>query len=489
MSGPTHLRNARYKRLFHGHGYAESIGLSYLSACLSRQGYRLETSGRLHLKIRLPGQCQAVWMLSGMTSEWNQVVKLARRAKADGSITVAGGYHVCGLPQRCFDGGLFDYVVRGEGEEACVTLMDHLAHGPAASTSSTRGEHGFPTEIRASRIESLDNLPRPYRAERALSVYKLLDLMWPPASTQRNVALILASRGCVHSCDFCASASVWRQGIRVRSPANVVAELADLKNRFATNTIVFIDQSLGQASRWTLELCSAIREARLGISWYHQSNLTIDRDVLKAMARAGCTKIGFGMEGMSPRAIERLKPHNPHDCDFINDLFDYCNSLGLFVKVYLMLGSPWETEQDIEEYRRCIGRIRANEVKISYFTPFPGTRAWEQYETQLVTQDWSAFDTVAMPVVFNPRISVSQYHAIRAELFQTFYGSPTYHEVTANMLRQFPHYVESYREFVDYLRAFDMITGGESWLDLLGLNREYVSLACREGIAGGAACS
>jgi radical SAM superfamily enzyme YgiQ (UPF0313 family) len=225
------------------------------------------------------------------------------------------------------------------------------------------------------------------------------------------------------------------------------------------------------------------------MSWYHQSNLTISCDVLQAMAAAGCTKIGFGLEGISPRAVERLKPHNPHDFGFINDLFDYCNSLGLFVKVYLMLGSPWETQQDIKEYHRYVSGIRANEIKISYFTPFPGTRAWEQYKNQLVTRNWEHFDTVAMPVVHNPWISVRQYHAIRMELFQTFYGSDTYYDVTAQMLRRFPHYVQSYREFVDYLRAFDMITGDEPWLELLGLNRESVSLACRERIVRGASCS
>jgi hypothetical protein len=33
------------------------------------------------------------------------------------------------------------------------------------------------------------------------------------------------------------------------------------------------------------------------MTWYHQSNLTVDRDVIRAMAAAGCTKIGFGVEG------------------------------------------------------------------------------------------------------------------------------------------------------------------------------------------------
>ncbi|MCK4658564.1 MAG: B12-binding domain-containing radical SAM protein [Phycisphaerae bacterium] len=439
---------------------------------------------------RLDGRhgSQRFSLLSAMTSEWDETLRRALMAKRRGNTVVIGGFHVCGtqavgLRAPC------DYVVLGEGEEG---MREVLRREEAREPLQAR-KHGdactAPIIVKAAVTADIDQLPWPQRVRRFLEAYKISDLMWPAPSDQQNVAMMLASRGCVHDCDFCASRTVWGKGVRLRSADNVVAELEDLKRRFGTNTIVFIDQSLGQAKTWTLELCKVIENARLGMSWYHQSNLTISRDVLQAMAAAGCTKIGFGLEGISPRSVERFKPHNPHDFDFVNDLFDYCNSLGLFVKVYLMLGSPWETERDIAEYRRNISHIRANEIKISYFTPFPGTRAWDQYSDQLVTQDWAQFDTVAMPVVHNPRISVEQYHAIRAGLFQTFYGSQTYYDVTAQMLRRFPHYVQSYREFADYLCAFNMISGNESWLDLLGLDRESVSLADPAGVVRAASCS
>lgn len=187
--------------------------------------------------------------------------------------------------------------------------------------------------------------------------------------------------------------------------------------------------------------------------------------------------------------MELVKPQNPCDFELVNGLFDYCNTLGVLVKAYLMLGFPWETEDIIRDYLSYVSRLRANQIKVSYFTPFPGTPAWNQYKDQLVTHDWSHFDTVSMPVVFNPRISVAQYNAIRRELFQTFYGSPTYYDVTVAMLRRFPHYIDSYREFVDYLRAFDMITGREAWLELLGLNREVVAATSHATVGEASACS
>jgi len=251
----------------------------------------------------------------------------------------------------------------------------------------------------------------------------------------------------------------------------VVGELQDLQTRFDTNTVVFIDQSLGQIKKWSIDLCNAIKNNVKGMHWYHQSNLTVDRDVIRAMAEAGCKKIGFGIEGVSPDAISRIKPVNPINYDTINELCDFCNALGIFVKAYLIIGFPWETEDTVDEYLMWIQKLRVNQVKISYFTPFPGSRAWEQYSNQLVTTDWSDFDTVKMPVVRNPNISVERYHEIRNLLFKAFYGSPSYADVTSKILRLYPHYVQSYKEFTVFLQHFDMINGDEIWLEWLNQNQ------------------
>ena len=207
-----------------------------------------------------------------------------------------------------------------------------------------------------------------------------------------------------------------------------MAQLNEITANFGSNTCVFIDQSLGQSSVWALDLCNAVRDAKSAINWYHQSNLTVERQVLRAMADAGCTKIGFGLEGISSFAIKQIKPINPHNLDKVNSLFDYCNSLGMYVKAYLMIGFPWETEEVVAQYFDAIQKLRANQIKISYFTPFPGTRDWSRYRDQLNSTDWADFDTVQRPVVHNPSISVEQYHEIRKKLFQVFYGSEVYAE-------------------------------------------------------------
>lgn len=451
------------KPTFHGHGYPEPIGFEYIAANLNNAGYACKFVSDIELIVSSTESDQQLVLLSGTTCQIPEVLRAACRAKRIGAITILGGYHASGVSDTSSLTNI-DYIVQGEGEEVSVELADAFLRGMPRADFLTAGSQSTPQIIRSKRIENLDALPFPHRSEEMLSRYYLYDLMWPPISAQRNDAIVLASRGCAYTCDFCASASVWGSGVRFRSPESVVKELQDLKTRFDTNTIIFIDQSLGQEKQWTLNLCQAIKEADLGMNWYHQSNLTIQRDVLKAMAEAGCTKIGFGLEGISPTAVKRIKSINPPDIEAVNELFDYCNSLGIFIKAYLILGFPWETEEIVKEYFDSLPFLRANEIKISFFTPFPGTRDWDKYNNCLITHEWENFDTVQMPVVFNPQITVGRYHEIRQQLFHAFYGSETYNNVTSKMLRLKPEYEQSYVEFVEYLKAHEMITGNERWV-------------------------
>ncbi len=477
----TCIRNdERNGLIFHGHGQPEPIGLEYIAACLQGRGYRVSIRNSNEV-MASNGECISLCLLSGVSCEYELLARAAVNAKERGDITILGGYHsssmeLAGAPKT------FDHIVIGEGEHMAVALARVLLDGEEVDVDGYHLSPGnVPRVLKSARIDDLDSLPFPLRSEGRLGAYILYDLMWPPTSQQKNTAIVLTSRGCRHNCDFCASSSVWGQGVRYRSIDNIIAELRELKARFNTNTIVIIDQSFGQERQWTLEVCNAIQDADLGMNWYHQSNLTIHRDVIKAMADAGCTKIGFGLEGLSPRAAQRVKPVHPHDFEQINDLFDYCTSLGLFVKAYLMIGFPWEDEDIIQEYFEWLPRLRASQIKISYMTPFPGTAYWEKYSDQLVTNNWSHFDTVSMPVVRNPRITVDQYHQLRQDLFHAFYGTPAFAEGVRRMIERFPHYAFSYREFCNYLAHHGMITGKEEWLSLVGWSKYPQATVAQKG--------
>jgi len=456
------------KASYHGHGEPEPIGLEYLAGALARAGFGCVFIGTSRLDVLDDCGHAKLALFSSSTDQYPRVLLEGKEARRGGLTTVIGGYHASGSSEEVARGP-FDYVVQGEGEEVVVAIAQSVFRGDSTALAAyPHSRIESTTVIRAPRLSDLDAQAWPARSEERLGTYVLYDLMWPPTSQQRNLAIVLGSRGCQYSCDFCASDTIWGRGVTKRSKENIVAELRDLKERFGTNTIVIIDQSFGQDREWTLDLCRAIRQADLGLSWYHQSNLTIERDVITAMADAGCTKIGFGLEGLSPSAVERIKSPNPASFDVINGLFDHCTSLGLFVKAYTIIGFPWETEDTVREYLHWLPQLRANQVKISYMTPFPGTRYWDLYRDQLISRNWEDFDTVRMPVVRNPHIPVARYHEIRESLFRTFYGSDNYTEGVRRMIANHPRLTASYQEFAGFLDYFKLIGENEPWLADVG---------------------
>ena len=433
--------------IFFGHGLSEPIGLEYIAGSLSAHGFEFRFCSRQELEVSIPNFEHKISLFSATTAEWNNMLALNNEAKKRGNITIIGGYHISGT-YKINTNLPFDYAVIGEGEEIITDLLSEIVE----TNNNTGKKYYF-----AKQVEDISLLPFPYRSEEFLREYKMADLHWPPASAQINTAIMLGSRGCHNHCSFCASASMWGNGIRLRETENIIDELKGLKARFGTNNIVFVDQSLGQVKSWTEELCHKMIENKLDVNWYLQTNLSIDRSLIPLMAEAGCTKIGFGIEGVSPLAARKIKPVHKKGLEELNELVQLSNEHGIFVKAYLILGHPMETREMIEEYYFWLPKMKVNSIKFSFYTLFPGTNDWDKYKDRLVTKDWDCFDLVQMPVVRNPEISVDEYRKIRTELFYTFYTSPEFYETSKKMIAQYPNRSRSYLEFYPFLKGNEML--------------------------------
>ncbi|MGB7062362.1 MAG: radical SAM protein [Candidatus Zixiibacteriota bacterium] len=405
-----------------------------------------------------------VFLFSATTSDWPKILRVAARLRHVNrkSMLLVGGYHVSALPR---DAGveIFDYVIVGEGEVAVSRILDPT--GSSVKEWRSPSWSG-PCVIQAPRITDLSQLPFPLRDVDEIRSNRLSGLIFPPTSAQTGAAAVVLSRGCNNSCSFCSSHTIWGSRLVTRDVDSVIQEYRDVTECLHANAVVFVDQAFGENADWTSRLCRSMEQLKSSAKWYCMAKLTINQKLLLEMAAAGCTKIGFGVETADPERRAELKGFGDESVDDLNHLFNACNELGIFVKIYLMIGFPWETEEYLlRTTRRFLQRLQANELKISFFTPFPGTRDWSRYRNQLVTLDWQDFDTVRMPVVHNPGVTVTQYREIRKNLFRAFYGSSTYADVTRRMLRSFPHYLESYREFAVYLRHLEMVSGNETWLN------------------------
>lgn len=302
---------------------------------------------------------------------------------------VWGGVHPTFETEACLDEPGVDIVVRGEGERTFSMIVELLEAGRRSWDEvpglSYRDEHGHIHHTGDPvLIENLDDVFPPRRD---------LDF-FPERYRPLSWGSIMASRGCPWQCSFCSSPAFWRRRLRYRDPKKVVEEIAAVVQGGYTRHFTFWDDSFTANVKKIEELCRAIIEVGLKITWKTATRIDlIDDDVLTLMRQAGCVQLQIGIETGSRRmATIVTKDVDP----FLSiEAVRRIQSHGIGAGAFFMAGFPSETEEDLHETFSLMKQLGADEMVLNIFDPMPGSAFFEelrQKEGLLPRQiDWKDF--------------------------------------------------------------------------------------------------
>jgi hypothetical protein len=113
----------------------------------------------------------------------------------------------------------------------------------------------------------------------------------------------------------------------------------------------------------------------LKLQWFCFARVdTVSREVLKAMRRAGCYSIGFGVESGDPAMLKAMrKTVTP---ERVREAVAEANSLGFKTQCFFVFGAPGETRESVE---RTVAFARELKPALCFFNmmvPYPGTEAY-----------------------------------------------------------------------------------------------------------------
>jgi radical SAM superfamily enzyme YgiQ (UPF0313 family) len=445
-----------------GHNEFEPIGLECLASALLDAGYdvRILRQGLLSVENAvdiLKSYGPQVLGLTVMTHAANAAIAISKLAKQQipNLNVVAGGYHPSGYSDFILEPSV-DYVVVGEGEKTIIKLLECIKNkGDLRAVNGIRfKEDGKVVSTEpAMRITDLEDIPLAYRSHNLLSANKMHTLMLPAPSKQNNLAVVMSSRGCPHGCSFCCSRSIWGRQVVFRKPGSVVEEIKQLVNNYGTNALFFSDLTFNCNESYVLDLCDKLIQFGNTPPWYAMCTITnLNSKLVSAMHRAGCRKIGFGIEALSESHLQKLNKNSITTLDKINYVLEMCDNVGLLTKGYLIIGYPWETRESLDEFNEALPKVQVDEIRISYFTPFPGSVDYDQYKNKLSTSDWSKFNAIRNAVIINDNdLSDNDLKMARVNGFKRFYNNPDYRERITQKISRFPEFRESYNEFFNFL--------------------------------------
>ena len=325
-------------------------------------------------------------------------------------LVVAGGNHVSAVPEK-MDQDLFDYLIIGEGELAFQHLIDALNNGEAINWQQGVVTKTSLIHHHAPFIHDLNQLPFP--AIDLLPVRKL----W---GNGRRWINMVATRGCVYDCNFCAIHTIMGYPIRRRSVENVIAEIEHWKKTFNIQEIYFEDDNLTTNRKWAKELFREIARHKFGLRLYARNGIradSIDREMLTLMKAAGFHDFYIAPESGSQRTLDEYIGKKMKLEDVTNAV-KLAGEVGIEAMAFFVLGFPEEDWNDLEttfKYAKYLKSLGCARFWVSVAAPYPGTRLHKQcLEQGLISEDIDYRRLrVAKSIIHNDNFTTGELEAYR----------------------------------------------------------------------------
>jgi radical SAM superfamily enzyme YgiQ (UPF0313 family) len=299
------------------------------------------------------------------------------------AIVVVGGPSAITCSEYLMENKSIDYLVLGEGEETITELSCHILNKQGRRPLDDingicyrKDDGSLFYAPQRELIANIDDIPFPDR-EALFVVDEQKKIV------RMNLCVdILTSRGCPYRCTFCCTYEAWNsRKPRLRSVDNVVEEIRYLKEKFGQSYFIFWDDLFTYDRKRTIELCKRIINEKLNITWLCLVRInTIDKELLKIMKQAGCNEIQIGIESGSDRILKRIK--KGLTVDMINEKVPIIRQSGLKWIIFLIIGFPTETEEEIAQTIKLIKTLKPDFADVSVLAPYPGTAIYYELKEQ-----------------------------------------------------------------------------------------------------------
>ena len=288
--------------------------------------------------------------------------------KVDKNICVLiGGFHGTFCPEEVLRNESVDFVIRGEGENPILKFVDEMASGTCRWEEVPSLSYRKNSTIRhnelSEKIPNLDDIPFPAR-----------DLIFTLPNAKLKEHTILATRGCLYSCAFCADKRFWGE-IRTRSKDNIVDEIEKILKEFPnTEKIYFNDGTLTFNKQFVKDLCTEILKRNIKTKLFCTARFdNIDEEILAHLKKAGFQALYLGAESGDPEILKSMNKRIT--LDQIDKSIRLIHKAGIQSLVSILVGVPGENEATLTNTIQMMKKIPADAFDINCFVPLPGT-AW-----------------------------------------------------------------------------------------------------------------
>jgi len=326
-------------------------------------------------------------------------LRMIRAAKAAGARVAVNGSDASDAPDLYLGAGA-DAVILGETDRTFLEVVERWEEG-RADLSGVAGL-ALPARAVGAFAPAVRTAPRPFVHDLDALPFPAWDLVdterYRAAWTGAHGRLswnVVTTRGCPYRCNWCAK-PLYGTRYAQRSPENVAAEMARLKETVAPDHVWFADDIFGLSHRWIERFAEAVAARDAAIPFTMQSRVDLmSPSAVEALARAGAEEVWMGVESGAQKVLDAMDKGTT--IAQVREATRLLKGHGIRASWFLQLGYPGEEWPELLATRDLVRQERPDDVGVSVAYPLPGTVFYDRVRDQLGDKThWDDSDELAM---------------------------------------------------------------------------------------------
>lgn len=364
------------------------IGLGYIATALEQSGISVGLVDAVADRIDLAQLIRRVLdtkprviAVNVFTTNYELVREFVESLSGGGRHVIVGGLSTRTLYPEIFRWrfeGQLDVVV-GDGERLIVPLVrGELEEAPADAAPNRRF---FKVDSKSKYyVRDISDVPL------NRGFFSNEPVQHPLGFLEAN---IVASRGCIYNCAFCAAARSRNKDmeVRERSMESLKRELEEIGSAYPAVTSIRVLDDLFLKRPTCIPRAAELFEG-FDFQWRSMAHVMTFQGVsssdLARLKASGCAELFVGIESGSERILRQI--HKTHDIGKIEANLERVMKAGIPLKGYFIYGFPNETEADMEQtYQLALALKRASlrygvgfRTSVFQFRPYHGTELHQQ---------------------------------------------------------------------------------------------------------------
>jgi radical SAM superfamily enzyme YgiQ (UPF0313 family) len=351
--------------------------------------------------------------VTALTPEVYAAQNVLRQVKSFSSeiFTVVGGHHATLLPQDFFVPQV-DAVAIGEAELMFRELVKAASDRRGLDAVPDivwrdDGDAWIPNSRSNARVD-LAHLPLPRRDLTESYRGEYFFLFHKPDTS------VAASRGCPFRCNFCSVHEFHRGTVNQMPSGRVLSELATIE----TEHVTFVDDNFLLNCTRENEIADRIRSE--GIHKRYAMECRTDSivghpELIEKWVGVGLHGVLLGLEGGSDKVLQSV--NKSCNVDTNNEAIRILQDHGVIIWGAFLVDPDW-AEDDFKRLGDYVREKRITHTQFTILTPLPGTELYRRRCHELLTDDYSCFDT--LHAVLPTRLPRETFYRHFADLYRQY---------------------------------------------------------------------